>query len=459
MGSASDKPTMEPAGKELHERGIRFEVRVLSAHRDPEAVADYARNAHMRGLRVIIAAAGMSAALPGRGRGPHRPAGDRRPDQGQEHRRATGSTRCCRWCRCRPACRSRAWRSTAPGTRPCWRRAISGCCDLAVDPALHPPGDGARVVGGAQARGLAPGRGRGLRGARRAGRGAGRRPRSDQAGAPARLRRPSASASRSPTTTWPRSSTSSRQSVGEAGRWIHFGLTSSDVLDTALALQLREAGRELVAGADALTAVLVRARARVRRRAVHGAHPRRARRADDLRREARRLRVREPPRRRPAARARSATPRWASSRARSGPTRRSGRRSSAAALERLGLRAEDVSTQVVPRDRHAEVLTRDRARRRVAGAARDGDPPPAAHRGARGRGAVRAKARRARARCRTSATRSPASASPASPGCCAATRRRASRTSRCGTSATSRIPRSNASRCRTRPRCSTTCST
>ena len=65
MGSASDKPTLEPAETELQQRGIRFEVRVLSAHRDPEAVADYARNAHMRGLRVIIAAAGMSAALPG----------------------------------------------------------------------------------------------------------------------------------------------------------------------------------------------------------------------------------------------------------------------------------------------------------------------------------------------------------------------------------------------------------
>jgi adenylosuccinate lyase len=46
-------------------------------------------------------------------------------------------------------------------------------------------------------------------------------------------------------------------SVGEAGRWIHYGLTSSDVLDTALALQLREAGRELEAGAAALTDVLV----------------------------------------------------------------------------------------------------------------------------------------------------------------------------------------------------------
>ena len=65
MGSQSDKPVMQPAGGELRERGIRFEVRVISAHRDPEAVAEYARNAHMRGLRVIIAGAGMSAALPG----------------------------------------------------------------------------------------------------------------------------------------------------------------------------------------------------------------------------------------------------------------------------------------------------------------------------------------------------------------------------------------------------------
>jgi len=65
MGSASDKPMMEPAGKELRERAIAFEVRVISAHREPQAVADYARNAHMRGLRVIIAGAGLSAALPG----------------------------------------------------------------------------------------------------------------------------------------------------------------------------------------------------------------------------------------------------------------------------------------------------------------------------------------------------------------------------------------------------------
>jgi len=65
MGSKSDMPEMEKAAQELEERGISFEIRVMSAHRDPEVVTDYAKNAHMRGLRVIIAGAGLSAALPG----------------------------------------------------------------------------------------------------------------------------------------------------------------------------------------------------------------------------------------------------------------------------------------------------------------------------------------------------------------------------------------------------------
>jgi 5-(carboxyamino)imidazole ribonucleotide mutase len=65
MGSKSDLPAMEAASKELEQRAIGHEVRVMSAHRDPEVVADYARNARMRGLRVIIAGAGLSAALPG----------------------------------------------------------------------------------------------------------------------------------------------------------------------------------------------------------------------------------------------------------------------------------------------------------------------------------------------------------------------------------------------------------
>jgi 5-(carboxyamino)imidazole ribonucleotide mutase len=65
MGSKSDMEEMEKAGAVLQEKGIRYEMRVMSAHRDPEQVADYCKNARMRGLRVIIAGAGLSAALPG----------------------------------------------------------------------------------------------------------------------------------------------------------------------------------------------------------------------------------------------------------------------------------------------------------------------------------------------------------------------------------------------------------
>ena len=65
MGSKSDMATMQKAADELSERGIRSEIRVMSAHRDPDTVADYCRNAHMRGISVIIAGAGLAAALPG----------------------------------------------------------------------------------------------------------------------------------------------------------------------------------------------------------------------------------------------------------------------------------------------------------------------------------------------------------------------------------------------------------
>jgi 5-(carboxyamino)imidazole ribonucleotide mutase len=65
MGSKSDMAAMEAAEKELSDRGITSEVRVMSAHREPDKVAEYAKNARIRGLRVIIAGAGLSAALPG----------------------------------------------------------------------------------------------------------------------------------------------------------------------------------------------------------------------------------------------------------------------------------------------------------------------------------------------------------------------------------------------------------
>jgi 5-(carboxyamino)imidazole ribonucleotide mutase len=65
MGSDSDLPTMEAAIEALNEFGIRSEVRVLSAHRTPDEMFDYARSAASRGVRVIIAGAGGAAHLPG----------------------------------------------------------------------------------------------------------------------------------------------------------------------------------------------------------------------------------------------------------------------------------------------------------------------------------------------------------------------------------------------------------
>ena len=65
IGSESDRERMQPALDELAARGIACELEVRSAHRQPDAVADYARTARGRGLRVLIAGAGLAAALPG----------------------------------------------------------------------------------------------------------------------------------------------------------------------------------------------------------------------------------------------------------------------------------------------------------------------------------------------------------------------------------------------------------
>ena len=65
MGSTSDLPVMEKAAKLLDEMHIPFEMNALSAHRTPEAVETFAKGAKERGLKVIIAAAGMAAHLPG----------------------------------------------------------------------------------------------------------------------------------------------------------------------------------------------------------------------------------------------------------------------------------------------------------------------------------------------------------------------------------------------------------
>ncbi|MBQ9591829.1 MAG: 5-(carboxyamino)imidazole ribonucleotide mutase [Paludibacteraceae bacterium] len=65
MGSTSDLPVMEKAAKLLNEFQIPFELNALSAHRTPDEVADFAKNAEDRGIEIIIAGAGMAAHLPG----------------------------------------------------------------------------------------------------------------------------------------------------------------------------------------------------------------------------------------------------------------------------------------------------------------------------------------------------------------------------------------------------------
>ncbi|WP_075603217.1 5-(carboxyamino)imidazole ribonucleotide mutase [Saccharicrinis aurantiacus] len=65
MGSTSDLPVMEKAAQVLNDLKIPFEINALSAHRTPEAVETFAKGAEERGIKVIIAAAGMAAHLPG----------------------------------------------------------------------------------------------------------------------------------------------------------------------------------------------------------------------------------------------------------------------------------------------------------------------------------------------------------------------------------------------------------
>jgi len=145
-------------------------------------------------------------------------------------------------------------------------------------------------------------------------------------------------------------------SAGPAGRWIHFGLTSSDVLDTALALQLRRAGEVIVPGARELARALAeRAREHADTLCVgrtHGVHAeptsfglKLAGFAMEAHRNAGRLE------RAFAQAATGAISGAVGTYASLGPDYE------ARVLERLGLAAEPVSTQVVPRDRHAELLS------------------------------------------------------------------------------------------------------
>ncbi len=398
MGSKNDKPKMQPAGQALQDAGIRYEVRVMSAHRDPEKVREYCHNARMRGLRVIIAGAGMSAALPG----------------------------------------VAAAHTDLPVIGvPILGKALGGL-DALLSAVQMPPGipvacvaiDGAKNAGILAARiinaviprytreeigavwtderrmsawlevelAATDALGGGGRGARRGGRGVPRaRDVHGRGGEGARAH------------DRPRRRRLRRRRLGLGRRARPLDPLRPHLLGRArhgAGPAAPRGGRVVVAGARAYRDALV-ARAREHRETLcvgrtHGVHAepttfglRLAGFAFEARPQPRPAHA-APSSRRAVGKLSGAVGTYASI-----PPAVEAR-----VMESLGLRREDVSTQVVPRDRHAVVLTCARDRRRRPGALRDRGPQPPAHRGPRGRGAVRRQARRAPRRCPTSATRS-----------------------------------------------------
>ena len=345
MGSANDKPKMQPAGAALQDKGIRYEVRVMSAHRDPEKVREYCHAARMRGLRVIIAGAGMSAALPG--------VAAAHTDLPVIGVPLTGKSL--------GGLDALLSAVQMPPGVPVGCVAIDGAKNAGLlaariivrDRALHPPRDGRGMDGRTPNGGLA----RVELAATEAWAAEGVVP-SDAATAC------SERASFTVEAVEERERETGHYvaafvdvvaaSIGPEGRWIHYGLTSSDVLDTALALQLRDAGERILAGAreyrDALIGRALEHRETIAAGRTHGVHAepttfglRLAGFAFEAERNLRRL-----------------------ERAFEGV--RVGKLSGGRRHLRIGApggrapgdglarpAAEEISTQVVPRDRHAEV--------------------------------------------------------------------------------------------------------
>ncbi len=181
------------------------------------------------------------------------------------------------------------------------------------------------------------------------------------------------------------------EQLGPEGRWVHYGLTSSDVVDTALALQLRDAGELVLRGIDRALAAVVAARRGAPPHDLHRPLARHPRRADDVRLEARRLGVRARPGARPArARARAVPRRPAVGDGRHLRRDRPGGGADRVRASRSRARpGVDAGDRARPARRAAGGA---RPLRHVAGPIRDRDPPPCPHRGARGRGAVRGAA-------------------------------------------------------------------
>ena len=238
----------------------------------------------------------------------------------------------------------------------------------------------------------------------------GRRARGARAGELlARARRASSSAS--PATTSPRSSRPSGSRPRRPARWLHFGMTSSDVLDTGLALQLRSAADLLLDRLEGLLSVVKRLalehRGTVMVGRSHGIHAeptsfghKLAIVAFELDRDRERLR-----------RAREVVSVGKISGA-VGTYASVDPRVEELVCARLGLRPAEASSQIIQRDRHAEFLAALAITASTLDKIGDRDPPPRSHRGARGAGAVRRGTEGLLARCPTSGTPSRASASP-----------------------------------------------
>jgi len=131
MGSDSDLETMGKAADLLDTFGITYEMTILSAHREPDLFFRYASSAEERGVKVIIAGAGMAAHLPGMCAAlfPLPVIGVPLYDSSTE-----GWMRCIRSYRCRQAFLWQRWRSAEPGTpqfwQPaCWRFPMKRCAD------------------------------------------------------------------------------------------------------------------------------------------------------------------------------------------------------------------------------------------------------------------------------------------------------------------------------------------
>ena len=305
---------MQAALDELDARGIAWEFEVRSAHRTPDAVAEYAKAQPARGLKVLICGAGLAAALPGRGRGAHRAAGDRRAaalvDVGARRARRTALDRAdaSRRARRDGRGRQREERRRARGADPRVCSAASALLSprstLAPVIARYSRPEMSRIWSdeGKLARWLEV-----ELAALEGWAEVGAVPAEDVA---AIRSTPSADAARvaeiEQTTDHDLAAfvDAVAEQLGPEGRWVHYGLTSSDVVDTALALQIQGAGALLLAGSSARSPPSCARAEEHRPHRLHRALARHPRGADDVRLEARRLGLRA--RARPhAARARA----------------------------------------------------------------------------------------------------------------------------------------------------------